>query len=65
MKSSVAGDRSNIEAAAFYYDYNDIQLVAVEPNDVIASNRLINASGASVYGVEAQLRAAPTADGLA
>ncbi len=60
VKLFFADNRANIEAAAFYYDYDDIQLVAVEPNDVIASNRLINASGASVHGIEAQLRAAPS-----
>ncbi len=60
VKSSLSGDRASFEAAVFYYDYDNIQLVAVEPNDVIASNRLINASGASLHGFEAQLRGSPT-----
>ena len=60
VKSSFADNRASVEAAVFYYDYADIQLVAVEPNDVIASNRLVNASGATLYGLEAQLRGAAT-----
>ena len=60
VKAGFAGGDGYFEAAGFYYDYNDIQLVAVEPNDTIASNRLINASGAELYGFEAQLRGSPT-----
>ena len=60
MKTSTDSGRANMEFAAFYYDYDDIQLVAVEPADVIAANRLINASGAMLYGFEAQFRAVPT-----
>ena len=59
-KSSFADGRASLELAAFYYDYNDIQLIAVEPRDGLDVNVLTNGEGATVKGFEAQLRAAPT-----
>ena len=59
-KATFAGGRASVEAAAFYYDYNDIQIVAVEPSGTIDANVLTNADGARVAGFELQFLARPT-----
>ena len=59
VKTTFAGGRASFEAAGYYYDYNDIQLVSVVPRGGLDVNTLTNAEGATIKGLEAQLRAAP------
>lgn len=59
VKSRFAEGRLSLEAAAYYYDYEDIQVVAVVPRGTIDANVLTNAEGAQVAGFELQLRALP------
>ena len=61
LKTTFADGRASFEAAGYYYDYNDIQLVSVVPQGGLDVNILTNAEGATIKGLEAQLRAAPTA----
>ncbi len=59
-KAIFASGRASLEAAVFYYDYQDIQLIAVEPRDNLDVNILTNAEGATIKGFEFQLDAAAT-----
>lgn len=59
-KTKFAGGRLSLEAAAYFYDYKDMQVVAVVPRGVVDANILVNAEGAELYGLELQLRALPT-----
>ena len=59
-KTKLAGGKLFLEAAAYYYDYSDMQVVAVVPRGVVDANILVNADGAELYGSELQLRALPT-----
>ncbi|MDH3616702.1 MAG: TonB-dependent receptor [Gammaproteobacteria bacterium] len=60
VKSTLAGGRARLEAAAYYYDYQDIQVIAVVPRGVIDANILTNADDATLSGVEFQLQAVPS-----
>jgi len=57
LKSTFAGGRANVEAALYYYDATDTQVVAVEPLSLISANFLINADDSTTQGAEVQLRA--------
>ncbi|MCY4157052.1 MAG: TonB-dependent receptor [Gammaproteobacteria bacterium] len=57
LKSTFAGGRANIEAALYYYDATDPQVVAVQPLSLISANFLINADDSTMQGAEVQLRA--------
>ncbi len=59
IKSTFAGGRARLEAATYYYDYQDIQVVAVVPSGTIDANILTNADDATVQGAEIQLQAVP------
>ncbi|MXW19521.1 MAG: TonB-dependent receptor plug domain-containing protein [Gammaproteobacteria bacterium] len=57
LKSTFAGGRASVEAAVYYYDATDPQVVAVEPLSLISANFLINADDSKMQGSEIQLRA--------
>lgn len=57
LKSTFAGGRASVEAAVYYYDATDPQVVAVEPLSLISANFLINADDSKMQGGEIQLRA--------
>ena len=59
LKSTFAGGRANVEAAVYFYDATDPQVVAVEPLSLISANFLINAEDSTMQGGELQLRALP------
>lgn len=59
VKTTLAGGRARLEAAAYYYDYQDPQVVAVVPRGVIDANVLTNADDAKLSGLEIQLHALP------
>ena len=60
IKSTLAGGRARVEAAAYFYDYQDIQVIAVVPRGTIDANVLTNADDADLSGFEIQLHALPT-----
>ncbi len=60
FKSTFAGGRARVEAAAYFYDYQDIQVIAVVPRGTIDANVLTNADDADLSGFEIQLHALPT-----
>lgn len=60
VKTKLAGGRGSFEATAFYYDYQDIQVVAVVPRGTIDANVLTNADDATLSGLELQLWTVPT-----
>jgi iron complex outermembrane recepter protein len=57
VKSTLAQGRARLEAAAYYYDYQDLQVIAVTPRGLIDANVLTNADEADLYGGELQLQA--------
>ncbi|MYH33325.1 MAG: TonB-dependent receptor plug domain-containing protein [Gammaproteobacteria bacterium] len=57
LKSTFVGGRASVEAAVYYYDATDPQVVAVEPLSLISANFLINADDSKMQGGEIQLRA--------
>ncbi len=60
IKSKFLNNRLGLTGAVFYYDYDDMQVIAVVPTGTIDANRLTNAEGATLSGFELQLRALPT-----
>jgi len=60
VKSTLAGGRARLEAAAYYYDYQDLQVIAVVPRGMIDANVLTNADEADLNGAEVQLQAIVT-----
>ncbi|WP_179957660.1 TonB-dependent receptor [Exilibacterium tricleocarpae] len=60
IKTKFANGRASLEASTYFYDYQDIQVVAVVPRGTIDANVLTNADGADLYGFETQLRLLPT-----
>lgn len=60
IKTTFAGGRAHLEASVYYYDYRDIQVIAVVPSGTIDANILTNADDAKLDGFEVQLRALPT-----
>ncbi len=59
IKARFYGGKLSLTAAGFYYDYEDMQVVAVVPTGTIDSNRLTNAEGATLSGFELQVRVLP------
>ena len=55
IKSQFNNSRMRLTAAAFFYDYEDLQVVAVVPSGTIDTNRLTNAEDAELSGIEVQL----------
>jgi iron complex outermembrane receptor protein len=51
-KMPFAGDRASLRAAAFYYDYTDLQVGFVNEQSVVET---VNAASAEIMGVEAEL----------
>jgi iron complex outermembrane receptor protein len=60
VKATLAGGRARLEAAAYFYDYQDIQVIAVVPRGMIDANVLTNAEDAELSGFEIQLHSVPT-----
>ncbi len=60
VKSSFSDGRLRLEASTYFYDYKNMQVVAVVPRGTIDANVLTNADGANLYGFETQLWAMPT-----
>ncbi|MGI9286773.1 MAG: TonB-dependent receptor [Pseudomonadales bacterium] len=64
FKSTLAGGLVQLNGAAFFYDYQDIQVYQVLPGDsAVPQQKLDNAGDAEIYGGELELVATPT-DGL-
>jgi iron complex outermembrane receptor protein len=59
FKSSFLDRRVTLNAAAFYYDYKDIQLYTFESANGIPIQVLTNAGRAEIYGVEGELSTHP------
>jgi iron complex outermembrane recepter protein len=58
LKSTAADERLRLNAAAFWYDYRDIQVLSLPPGSVAdAIPTVINAAAATVSGVEMDLAA--------
>lgn len=60
-KTRFLGDRVQLNGAAFYYKYNNLQVNTLQPGGIVSSIR--NAAAARIYGGEVSLDAIP-ADGL-
>lgn len=62
VKSSPWGGRMRLNAAAFYYDYKDIQLLSLLPNSPPGAFPIvINAAAATIKGLEVEASAQLTA----
>jgi iron complex outermembrane receptor protein len=57
VKAPLAQGRALLEAAVYYYDYQDLQVIAVTPRGQIDANVLTNADEAELNGAELQLQA--------
>lgn len=63
VKGSLFDDRFRFEVAGFAYDYSNLQIFALEQDaGSFPLSQLINASGARIYGAEAQLSIEPIED---
>lgn len=58
-KSEFFDRRVRLAAAAFYYDYKDIQVFILDDTGVLPVQRKGNAKGAEIYGAEVELFARP------
>ena len=63
VKTESFGSRVRFNAAAFYYDYDDLQVYVLASTGGIPQQVLTNAAKAEVYGAEFELLAEPI-DGL-
>jgi iron complex outermembrane receptor protein len=59
LKSEWFDGRLNFNAAAFYYDYEDIQLNIVSYTGGVSTSHLTNGAKAEVYGAEFDIEAIP------
>ncbi len=60
VKSTLAHGRVRLNAAAFYYDYQDLQLLTIPPGSPPGTFQVvINAAESTVTGLEADILAAP------
>lgn len=62
VKADLLGRALRVNAAAFYYDYQDLQVFTLEPGNPVPFQRLQNAD-ARIYGTEVEVTARPI-DGL-
>ncbi len=60
FKSEVLGRTLRFNAAAFYYNYQDLQVFVFDTSGVIPVQRKLNAGNAEIYGVESELQAQPS-----
>ncbi|MFT4251854.1 MAG: TonB-dependent receptor, partial [Caulobacter sp.] len=58
-KSEFLDRRLRLNAAAFYYDYKDLQVYTTIERGLLTVQYFTNASAARVYGAEAELEARP------
>jgi iron complex outermembrane receptor protein len=63
VKSTFLGNSLRLNAAAFYYDYQDLQVFTFVPTGTVPAQVLTNASDATVFGVDADVWWVPV-DGL-
>ncbi len=57
LKSTLADDRLQVNAAAFYYDYSDLQVQAFTPDGLLD---ITNAADSTIWGLELEVTALPT-----
>jgi iron complex outermembrane recepter protein len=61
FKSEMMDRRVRLNASAFYYDYQDLQVFIYDLSTGIPIQRKLNAGSGSIYGMEAELTIKPTA----
>jgi iron complex outermembrane receptor protein len=59
-KTELLDRRVRLNAAAFYYDYKDLQVFIYDTSGAIPVMRKMNAGDARIYGLEAELTVKPT-----
>ncbi|HEX7695645.1 MAG TPA: TonB-dependent receptor, partial [Sphingomonas sp.] len=59
LKSELLGHTLRANLAAFYYDYQNLQVYTVVTDGFITRQLFTNASAARIYGAEAELEATP------
>ncbi|WP_374577818.1 TonB-dependent receptor [Phenylobacterium sp.] len=59
LKSTLLEGRVRLNAAAFYYDYKDLQLYTLVNTGALPLQLLDNAANATIYGAEVELVAKP------
>jgi iron complex outermembrane receptor protein len=57
LKSTLLGDRVRFNAAGYYYDYKNYQVITIAAGQAVFKN-----AGAKIYGAEAELDAAVTSN---
>lgn len=60
VKTELLDRRLRINTAAFYYDYNDLQVFVFDTSGVLPIQRKLNAGNAQIYGIETEITAQPT-----
>lgn len=60
FKSNVIDNTLRFNAAAFYYDYRDLQVFVFDTSGIIPVQRKLNAGNAEIYGLEIELQAQPS-----
>ena len=61
VKSELLDRRVRLNAAAFYYDYQDLQVFIYDTSSGVPVQIKLNAGSARIYGLEAELTVRPTA----
>ena len=61
VKSELLDRRVRLNAAAFYYDYQDLQVFIYDTSSGVPVQIKLNAGSAKIYGLEAELTVRPTA----
>ena len=59
IKTTLLDGRLQLNMAGFYYDYSNIQVSRVDPNNAGQGQRRENAASADVYGFEAEFKFRP------
>jgi len=60
FKSDLLDRTLRFNAAAFYYDYRDLQVFVFDTSGVLPVQRKLNAGNAELYGLEIELQAQPS-----
>jgi iron complex outermembrane receptor protein len=60
FKSEMMDNRVRLNASAFYYDYQDLQVFIYDLSTGVPLQSKLNAGSGSVYGMEAELTVKPT-----